>query len=258
MSALDFLKSQHQQLVEKSKRYANQELLEEPGEPSIQTRVLQATLILEEALETIWEGLGVYVCLSVNKGTWTPLTGKHDNVEVNFAADRDFDLIKLIDGCCDLKVVTTGTLSACGVPDEPFQQEVDNNNLTKFPGGKPTLREDGKYMKPPGYKPPDFEGVLNSIRMHLKANAAQDDIKSAEEIKSIIRKNDKNLKEGEHRQIEIEQTELVTFNLNLNDDEDYNLMRELVKLTYHTTKYKKFSKQLSQRIISFDETRPPL
>jgi predicted HAD superfamily Cof-like phosphohydrolase len=77
---------------------------------------------------------------------------------------NDFALntAEVIDGCCDLKVVTTGTLSAFGLPDELFQEEVDTNNLAKFgPGGR--RREDGKWVKPPNHKPPDIAGLLKRL-----------------------------------------------------------------------------------------------
>ena len=71
-------------------------------------------------------------------------------------------MVETIDGCCDLAVVTTGTLSACGVPDLPFQQAVDQNNLEKFGPGN-TIRDDGKLIKPPGHKPPDIAGILSRL-----------------------------------------------------------------------------------------------
>jgi len=38
----------------------------------------------------------------------------------------------IINGCCDVLVVTTGTLSACGVNDIRPVEIVDENNLDKF------------------------------------------------------------------------------------------------------------------------------
>ena len=65
----------------------------------------------------------------------------------------DADLCAIVDGCCDLSVVTIGTLSACGVPDELFLKLVDENNLAKFGDGH-SIREDGKLIKPSDHKPP--------------------------------------------------------------------------------------------------------
>jgi predicted HAD superfamily Cof-like phosphohydrolase len=72
------------------------------------------------------------------------------------------DLLQVIDGCCDIKVVTTGTLSAFGVHDSPFQQEVDRTNLAKFgPGGH--RRDDGKWIKPPDWQPPRIQQILDLL-----------------------------------------------------------------------------------------------
>ncbi|RME74113.1 MAG: hypothetical protein D6785_16225, partial [Planctomycetota bacterium] len=68
-------------------------------------------------------------------------------------------LVEIADGCADIMVVTTGTLSACGISDIPLQEEVDQNNLSKFgPGGYE--REDGKWVKPPDHKPPKILKIL--------------------------------------------------------------------------------------------------
>ena len=121
--------------------------------PSEETRLLRAKLILEEALETI-EGLGV----SVN---WDGIF-KITSDEVSFELSHKPDMIEIVDGCADISVVTTGTLIACGVPDEELLRLVDENNLAKFGLGS-YLREDGKWMKPPDHKPPDIKGLLNKL-----------------------------------------------------------------------------------------------
>jgi hypothetical protein len=72
-------------------------------------------------------------------------------------------MVELVDGCCDLSVVTIGTLSACGVSDDPFLMEVDQNNLDKFGDGH-SYREDGKLIKPPDHQPPRIEELLEDIR----------------------------------------------------------------------------------------------
>jgi predicted HAD superfamily Cof-like phosphohydrolase len=68
-------------------------------------------------------------------------------------------MVEIVDGCADVIVVTTGTLSACGVADSAVQNEVDQANLRKFGPGS-YKREDGKWMKPPDFRPPDIEAVL--------------------------------------------------------------------------------------------------
>ena len=146
------MRSEHQQRVEQFMRMAEQDVPFVPTTPSEETRLLRARLILEEAFETI-EALGV-VCGTED----SPLRFG----DLRVAAERTFDLEGVIDGCCDLKVVTTGTLSACGIPDMPFQDEVDAANLRKFgPGGY--RDEFGKWRKPPDFVPPDHGKILAEL-----------------------------------------------------------------------------------------------
>lgn len=115
--------------------------------PSREVRFLRAKLILEEAIETV-VALGFTVDENCN------------------VCDEDYftpDLVQIADGCADLSVVTTGTLSVCGIPDEPLLRLVDENNLIKFgPGGY--LRNDGKWIKPPTHRPPDIEAFLQTLK----------------------------------------------------------------------------------------------
>lgn len=151
------LRSEHQRRVDEFMRLAKQNLPEQPVELDEKMRILRAKLIFEEAVETI-RALGVVI--------YVPPDGSEMHTNVDNAefeiAPTGFDLIGTIDGCCDLSVVTTGTLSACGIPDDPFQKLVDYNNLAKFAPGH-SIREDGKLIKPPGHKPPDIAGKLAEI-----------------------------------------------------------------------------------------------
>ena len=120
--------------------------------PEEKTRILRAKLILEEALETV-SAMGVEV-----------RTGGEDGVVIEeetlyYTAPGDVDLVEVVDGCADISVVTTGTLIAFGVDDEPVLEEVDESNLRKFEPGS-YRREDGKWMKPPGWTPPDILGAI--------------------------------------------------------------------------------------------------
>jgi hypothetical protein len=171
MRNLPFLdKSEHQQRVEAfmlRMKSISQDVPLEPTIPSDDILVLRAKLIFEEAMETI-EGLGVTIQLkefttepytlashpaalhdpAIARPTLTP-----DTVYEFFRdARKTPDLVEIVDGCCDLKVVTTGTLSACGVPDLIPQRIVDDNNLQKFAPGH-SFREDGKLIKPPNHRP---------------------------------------------------------------------------------------------------------
>lgn len=136
---------------------AGQEVPTQVKEPSSEVRVLRATLILEEALETI----GALGCTVYREG------GIVDKDIACIKVTGKFDLAEVIDGCADIKVVTTGTLIACGVPDEVAQQMVDQSNLKKFgPGGR--RREDGKWLKPENWKAPNWQNYLTQLELAQK------------------------------------------------------------------------------------------
>lgn len=160
MNLLDAMKTEHQLRVEEFMKKAKQNLPERPTEPSSEVRILRAKLILEECLETIWKGLGVKVYRRLDEHESIEI--KEEGLQFAVSSDLPFDMIELIDGCMDISVVTTGTLSACGVPDKPFLELVDQNNLDKFGPGH-SWREDGKLIKPPGHKPPDIQGTLDKV-----------------------------------------------------------------------------------------------
>lgn len=128
-------------------RSAGQDVPDKPTMPSAEVRLLRARLIFEEALETI-DALGCYVA---------------PDRKVRIDALAPPNLEKIIDGCCDLSVVLTGTLSACGCQDLPFIQEVDAANLRKFEGDAHRDPQTGKWVKPSDFVPPDIAGVLRRV-----------------------------------------------------------------------------------------------
>lgn len=108
-------------------------------------RRLRATLILEEAFETI-EALGF---------GFGGLTNGKPSVLPRFMPEHPIEQIKEIS---DLLYVTFGTAVTMGVDLEPFFTAVHENNMTKA-GGE--IREDGKRMKPIHYQPVNLRPVLN-------------------------------------------------------------------------------------------------
>jgi predicted HAD superfamily Cof-like phosphohydrolase len=71
-------------------------------------------------------------------------------VEVNMA--------ELVDALADIDYVVEGTRAAFGVEGAAVAAEVHRSNMAKLDGGR--LREDGKFLKPAGWTPPDIRGVL--------------------------------------------------------------------------------------------------
>ncbi len=119
--------------------------------PDASTRELRARLILEEALETV-KALGVSLKFQNQSVTIE---------ECELAAGTPVDLEGVADGCADISVVTMGTLIAFGIDDEELLREVDEANLRKFGQGSYS-REDGKWMKPPDWNPPDIARILGT------------------------------------------------------------------------------------------------
>lgn len=140
-------KTDHQLRVEEFMGKAGQHVPSRPYVPTLGVRRLRAGIILEESMETIL-GLG-FEARQAGPG------GGFDLVEIQAP-----DIVEVVDGCADLRVVTTGTLSAFGVADMELQEVVDRNNLAKFGPGSFRRESDGKWMKPPDHKPPDVMGLL--------------------------------------------------------------------------------------------------
>lgn len=148
------MKTDHQNRIEKFMNLAKQDVPSEPSLPDPETCRLRASLILEEALETI-DGLGCEVLYERSNN----LTKSNLSI-VNV---KEPSLVDIADGCADISVVTIGTLSACGIPDKKLLEIVDQNNLDKFGEGH-SFRPDGKLIKPPDHRPPDILGYINSLQ----------------------------------------------------------------------------------------------
>lgn len=70
------------------------------------------------------------------------------------------DVVEVADALADLIYVTVGLGITYGIPLEEVFAEVQRTNMAKFPGGKVIRREDGKVLKPEGWKSPDIVGIL--------------------------------------------------------------------------------------------------
>jgi predicted HAD superfamily Cof-like phosphohydrolase len=142
----------HQQRIRSFMQNAGQDTPAEPIIPDASTRILRAKLILEEAFETV-AALGLTARL--NGGANVEVTAS----DLVFEPTGEVDVEGVADGCADISVVTIGTLIAFGIDEEPLLEEVDAANLRKFgPGGY--RRDDGKWMKPPGWTGPDIAAAI--------------------------------------------------------------------------------------------------
>lgn len=58
---------------------------------------------------------------------------------------------------CDVVVVAVGAAVALGIPFDECWRRVHDSNMAKAGG---PVREDGKILKPPGWRPPDLRSAL--------------------------------------------------------------------------------------------------
>lgn len=72
-----------------------------------------------------------------------------------------FDLEKAGNALVDMMVFIVGTGLEWGIPLDRLWAEVHRANMAKVgPDGKVTYREDGKVLKPEGWKPPDIAAAM--------------------------------------------------------------------------------------------------
>jgi hypothetical protein len=120
---------------------------------SNRTRLLLAKLIFEEVMELIVDGLKVEVIAT------PPVDGQDQDFGFRELVDQGIDPVEVVDGVCDVRFVATKIMCLLGLPDEPFQHEVDMNNLLKFSDGH-YYDQNGKLRKPIDHPHPNIEKML--------------------------------------------------------------------------------------------------
>ena len=83
-----------------------------------------------------------------------------EEFEEYLTGEGNDDIVEIADALADLIYIACGTAVAYGIPLDDVFEEVHASNMAKLVDGKPIYREDGKVLKPEGWKPPDIEGVL--------------------------------------------------------------------------------------------------
>jgi predicted HAD superfamily Cof-like phosphohydrolase len=185
----------NQDRVRKFMQMFGQETPERPTQLDENTAKLRAALILEECLETIMQGLGLAIKVEFNDGREFCLarnvedqTERYGEYFFKFIKEKEVDLVELVDGIGDIMVVTVGTSIACGIDQEPVNEEILNSNdskmwkredLDKVPpnctveevgnegsernGGDRVYRVkrgDGKVIKSPSYFPAQIASII--------------------------------------------------------------------------------------------------
>lgn len=84
----------------------------------------------------------------------------------SFAASEEINvqtLVELADDCIDILYVTCGLMNTMGMPVQELWNEVQRSNMAKGVDGKVLKRDDGKVLKPKGWKPPDLNRIIRNV-----------------------------------------------------------------------------------------------
>ena len=82
--------------------------------------------------------------------------------ELQTAVDNN-DRVEQLDALIDIMVVTVGAVQSLGVDGEGAWKEVMSTNFAKIDSltGRVRKREDGKVLKPVGWRPPELFKYIN-------------------------------------------------------------------------------------------------
>ena len=87
---------------------------------------------------------------------------KEEVSELQVAIDNN-DLVEQLDALIDIMVVTVGAVQSLGADGEGAWKEVMSTNFAKIDSltGRVRKREDGKVLKPVGWRPPELSKYIN-------------------------------------------------------------------------------------------------
>jgi predicted HAD superfamily Cof-like phosphohydrolase len=87
----------------------------------------------------------------------------HEEVEELQTAVDNNDRVEQLDALIDIMVVTVGAVQSLGVDGEGAWKEVMSTNFAKIDSltGRVRKREDGKVLKPVGWRPPELSKYIN-------------------------------------------------------------------------------------------------
>jgi predicted HAD superfamily Cof-like phosphohydrolase len=86
-----------------------------------------------------------------------------EEVEELQTAVNNNDRVEQLDALIDILVVTVGAVQSLGVDGEGAWKEVMSTNFAKIDSltGRVRKREDGKVLKPVGWRPPELSKYIN-------------------------------------------------------------------------------------------------
>ena len=87
----------------------------------------------------------------------------HEEVEELQTAVDNNDRVEQLDALIDILVVTVGAVQSLGADGEGAWKEVMSTNFAKIDSltGRVRKREDGKVLKPLGWRPPELSKYIN-------------------------------------------------------------------------------------------------
>lgn len=116
--------------------------------------------VAQKDIQTFHEALGIDVGMgerpTLNRPELRAELIREEAKETVEAIERG-DFPEAVDGLVDTIVVCLGSAVEWGVDLQPFWDEVQRANLDKVGGEE---REDGKRLKPPGWRPPEIKELL--------------------------------------------------------------------------------------------------
>lgn len=146
-------------------RAAEHPIPDRPAIPTPEVIALRLKLLIEEVDELCeavgFEDLDHYV----TKANWD------DDLDcIRSAIDEGrVDLPEMVDAFHDIAVIAYGgALETAGVAGaKAAADEVTRSNLSKIVDGRVIRREDGKIMKPEGWRPPNIRGALAAAKLGM-------------------------------------------------------------------------------------------
>ncbi len=128
-------------------RIAGQPTPASPAVPSPKIRALRTDLIWEEFSEFV---------TAQSRAALAHKEGDEDGLSEA--------LSEVADAIADMLYVVVGAGVAWGLPMPAVYEEVHRSNILKFSSGC-IKDENGKVVKPPGWKPPDVQGIIRSAML---------------------------------------------------------------------------------------------
>lgn len=136
---------------------ASQDIRLYPTELSLDEYICRLKLDIEELIE-LAEGFGI----KVKVGYATLSKEGLKNGQIQFEKVSEPNLIEIADALADKEYINIGTANACGIQLKPCFSEVHKTNMKKF-SGDAHRNSDGKWVKPTGWKAPNFYKVLRKM-----------------------------------------------------------------------------------------------